>query len=75
MFDTARFLRENFKSGGGLIAFLRAYNAPDVPKEAAAEKWFQRGSVPGDWLALLIGYLEIDRGVPGIACKYLGATK
>lgn len=74
MFDARRFLIDCFKTPVGLIAFLRAYNA-DLPSEETARKWFQRGSVPSDWFAYLLAYLEMDRGAPVSLSAYLGARK
>jgi hypothetical protein len=70
-FNTEAFLRENFKTPGGLIAFLRLYGA-DLPLQPAVDKWFQRRSVPSDWLPVLLAYIEIDRGQPVSVAKYLG---
>lgn len=72
MFDTKSFLIDCFKTPTGLIAFLRAYNA-DLPSDETARKWFQRGSVPADWFAYLLAWLEIDRGAPISLARYLDA--
>ncbi|AKR54370.1 hypothetical protein XM25_00830 [Devosia sp. H5989] len=53
-----------------MLAFLGAYKAP-APKAAAVEKWFQRASVPSDWLPMLLAYLEIDYGGPVRLAPYL----
>jgi hypothetical protein len=71
-FNTDLFLRENFKTPGGLIAFLRSYDASELPLQPAVDKWFQRRSVPSDWLPVLLAYIEIDRGQPVSVAKYLG---
>lgn len=70
MFDHRRFLVENFGNAPGLVALLRAYDGP-IPKDDTAYKWFQRGSIPADWLAILLAYLEIDRGAPVSTVQYL----
>lgn len=70
MFRTKAFLVDHFGSVQGVIAFLRAYGAP-MPSDAAVGKWFQREAVPGEWLPLLLGYLEIDRGAPISLVAYL----
>ena len=72
MFDTKRFLAEKFKDPYSLIAFLRAYRAPE-PKEETVRKWFTRGSVPSEWLPVLIAYLEIDECSPVSIVSYLEA--
>lgn len=50
---------------------MRAYDAP-LPKSTRVEKWFQRESIPADWFAILLAYLEIDRGKPVSLVVYLG---
>ena len=71
MFNAKQFLVEKFGSVQGLLSFLRAYGAP-LPGVTAVEKWFQRESVPSDWLPLLLAYLEIDGGAPVSLTAYLG---
>jgi len=68
-FEFKRFLREMFGSPQGLMSFLRAYG--ETPGQAAVEKWFYRGSIPGDAFASILGYLHIDRGVPFPVADYL----
>lgn len=70
MFQTRRFLTDYFGNAPGLLAFLGAYGAP-TPKPAAAEKWFQRASVPSEWLPILLAYLEVDNGHPLSLTPYL----
>lgn len=70
VFQTRRFLVDHFKNPPGLLAFLGAYRAP-TPESAAAQKWFQRGSVPSDWLPVVLSYLEIDNGAPISLIPYL----
>jgi len=38
---------------------------------STVEKWFQRKSVPGEWLAVLLCLLELERGEPVRLAKYL----
>lgn len=59
-FDTRSFLTEHFGTARSLTAFVRAYGF-DAPNDAAVDKWFQRGSVPSDWFALLVTLLSMDR--------------
>lgn len=70
MFRSKAFLADHFGNAQGVLAFLRAYNGP-TPTDAAVLKWFQRGSVPGDWLTVLLCYLELDRGSPVSLVAYL----
>lgn len=70
-FNHRLFLVENFGSVQGLLSFLRAYDAP-LPGAEAVQKWFSRESIPTKSFALLLGYLEIDRGTPISIVAYLG---
>jgi hypothetical protein len=69
-FRTKKFLDDNFQTVQGLLAFLRAYSAP-MPNLKTVEKWFQRQSIPSEWLPVLLAYLEIDRGGPISLVAYL----
>ena len=73
VFQTRRFLIDHFGNAPGLLAFLGAYDAP-CPNPAAAEKWFQRASVPSEWFSLVLSYLEIDHGKPVSLIPYLQGT-
>ena len=70
VFHTKRFLVDNFATVQGLISFLRAYGVA-LPKFSAVEKWFQRESIPSDWLPVLLAYLELDQGKPVSLTPYL----
>lgn len=70
MFDFQAFLKEQFNNPKGLTSFLCTYGAP-LPQGAAVEKWFQRGSVPSGWFAILNAYLELDNGSPISLRKYI----
>lgn len=70
MFNSKRFLIEMFGSAQGVLSFLRAYRVP-LPGAFAVEKWFQRGSIPSDWLPVLLAYLEIEHGAPISLSAYL----
>lgn len=74
MFNTKQFLVEMFGNPQGLLSFLRSYDAP-LPGAAAVDKWFQRGSVPSDWLPILLAYIELDRGEPVRLSSYLGVPQ
>lgn len=45
-----------------------------MPNQAAADKWFQRASVPSEWLPVVLSYLEIDNGSPVSLIPYLGGA-
>lgn len=70
-FGAKRFLTDKFGTVQGLISFLRAYKVAPLPNDRAVQKWFQRASIPSDWLPVLLAYLEIDRGGPISLIPYL----
>lgn len=70
MFDALKFLQEKFRDAHGLVAFLAAYGVTPPPL-ATAVKWFQRASIPSDWLPVLLAYIEIDEGQPVSLIQYL----
>lgn len=61
MFDAKAFLVENFRTPAELATWLRSYGVTP-PKDDTIYKWFLRGSVPSDWLGVLVGLLEVERG-------------
>ena len=72
MFDSHSFLTRELVGPQNVLALFSAYRIR-VPKVSTVEKWFQRKSVPGEWLALLLCVLEIERGEPVRLAKYLKA--
>jgi len=52
MFDTKRFLLENFGDSSSVINRLRKVSSSTPPKDTV-NKWFQRGSIPGKWWPIL----------------------
>ncbi len=70
MFASDRFLKENFRDADAIIALLAAYSLKS-PTQEAAKKWFQRGSIPSEWLPVLICVLELEQGKPVGLSRYL----
>lgn len=70
MFDFPKFLRAEVGRPAALLKLLTAYGV-DPPEYAAVQKWFQRGSVPANWFAVLLAYLTLERGEPPNLCKYV----
>lgn len=69
VFRAKDFLRDNFQSVGGIVAHCRAAGF-EPPNEKQAEKWFQRNSIPGEWLTTLLAVLEIEKGKPFSLAAY-----
>lgn len=70
MFNAKNFLVEAFQTPTALVAFLRAYGV-SPPQLDAVKKWFQRGTIPGEWLPVLLAVLELDSGHPISVQKHL----
>lgn len=70
MFDSHSFLTRELVGPQSVLALFSAYRLR-VPKVSTVEKWFQRKSVPGEWLAVLLCLLELERGEPVRLAKYL----
>lgn len=71
MFESKRFLNDHFADPDAVIGLLSAYNL-DRPSHDAVKKWFQRQSIPTDWLPVLLCALELDLGDPVRLATYLG---
>lgn len=69
MFDAKQFLKDAFTTPQVTATHLITYGY-DV-KQATVDKWFQRGSVPGQWLPVLIAIKEIETGRAVRVAQYL----
>lgn len=70
MFTGARFIADKFGCSGYVRQLVGAYGF-DTPSEAAVKKWVVRGAIPGEWLPVLIGVLELETGQPVSLLPYL----
>jgi len=64
------FLTSEVGGVQSVLALFRSYGL-EAPQEHAVQKWYQRGNIPGNWLALILGLLEIERGVAVSLIKYI----
>jgi len=71
VFDGKKFLTENYHMPQHAQTVLAQYGF--TVSLAAVEKWWQRESVPGTWLPVLIAIKEIETGRPVSVAKYLKA--
>lgn len=69
-FDTSNFLKERWENHDALLAFFQRYGV-DTISRAALFKWFLRGSIPSDWLPVLLALLELENGRPVSLIRYL----
>lgn len=71
-FNQDEFLKANFTGAAALRAlFINSGCTP--PGIDAADKWFQRGSLPGGWLGATLALLERQRGAPVSLTAYFCA--
>lgn len=63
-----------FVNHGRLSAFVRAFGY-EPPKAETVYKWFQRGSIPGEWFPVLLALLELEKGNAVSVSPYLRAPR
>lgn len=71
MFNADRYLREHFGGPDGVLALLEKHTDADLPERSAVEKWFQRGSIPSNWLPLLHIAVEAEKSAPVSFAQYV----
>lgn len=54
IFDAKKFLIDEFVDPPSMRAAFNAQPALPAPNEPTLRKWFQRGSIPSEWLAVLL---------------------
>lgn len=74
MFEARQFLKEQFANPQKVLSLFAFYGL-SAPTLSAVEKWFSRGSIPGDAFPVLIAILELERGAPVSVTKYLGGER
>lgn len=70
MFDAKSFLTEQCGAPQNVLVLFASYGISG-PNIWSVEKWFQRGSIAGQWLPVLLAVLELERGAPIGLAKYL----
>lgn len=73
MFDTRRFLADNFSDPDALVALVTEQCGVDLQRETV-RKWIARASVPGEWLCVVICAIERATGAPPSLSRYLDAA-
>lgn len=71
VFRTREFLHDYFQTPARLTAFLIAWGVP-APAMGTVAKWFQRETIPSEWLPVILAFLEMDMGAPVSLQPYLG---
>lgn len=62
-FDATAFLKAELQTVRGVLTLFQQFEMTP-PAIATVEKWFQRGRIPGEWLALMLFMLEMRKGKP-----------
>lgn len=70
IFRARQFLIDHFQTPQNAIVRLESYGMP-APQLEAARKWFQRNSIPSDYLPLLLAVVEMERGRPVSVVGYM----
>lgn len=73
MFTGTRFIADKFGCSGYVRSLVASYGFP-APTEAAVKKWMVRDSIPGEWLPVLLGVLELEHGGPVSVLPYVRAA-
>lgn len=68
-FDVKAFLGDNWPNATGHHAWLQAYGLA-VGKQAVFKQYL-RASIPAEQFALVLAFLELERGAPVSLAKYL----
>lgn len=61
MFDFPRFLKTHWANDRALHRLLKQYGVNNV-SAAAVYKWWIRGSIPADYLPVVLALLELEQG-------------
>lgn len=69
-FNHTKFLEDHFNTPDGVLGLLAKHGLLS-PLRPAVVKWFTRGSVPADWLPVLLAAVECERGAPLSMVSYL----
>lgn len=70
MFNTKQFLEDHYNTPDGVIGAFNSFGI-DIPARDTVRKWFARGSVPSEWLPLLIAVRELETGAPVGLASYI----
>jgi len=70
MFDTRKFLEDHFTDADGVLGLLGKHIDETPPARDAVRKWFSRGSVPAEWMPMLLIALENEQSGPVSLAPY-----
>lgn len=69
VFATTSFLQDNFRDPDGVVGLI-GQHWPESPKRETVRKWFDRGSVSGEWWPVLLVVLERAENRPVQMAQY-----
>jgi hypothetical protein len=70
LFQAKAFLTEYFKNTQTVLALFRHYGF-EAPTVSAIEKWFQRDSISGHFLPILLCIAELEQGEPVRVARFM----
>lgn len=73
MFDTKRFLEDQFTDADGVMG-LTGRHCNEQPQRETVRKWFSRGSVPSEWWPVLLQSLRSESGIYPDLTPYFSET-
>ena len=69
-FDTAAFIVDHLISPDAIVGLANHFNI-EVPAKDTLRKWFERGTIPGEWWPVVLAMLELESGKPVSVVEYL----
>jgi hypothetical protein len=70
LFQAKDFLTEYFRNPQTVLAMFRHYGY-EAPSASAVEKWFQRDSISGHFLPVLLCIAELEQGEPVRLARFM----
>lgn len=70
LFQARAFLTEYFRNPQTVLALFRHYGY-EAPTTSAIEKWFQRDSISGHFLPILLCIAELEHGKPVRLARFI----
>lgn len=74
VFSARRFLTEQFGPNPDVMILDLQKHGEHRPDRDTARKWYERDSMPGDWLAVIVYALELRDGKPPALGPYINVN-
>ena len=62
-FDSTRFINDHLINPDAVIGLANSLEVT-VPAKDTLRKWFERGSIPGEWWPIVLVLIETENGGP-----------